>query len=572
MAKAAGDKLRKLLVAGRVDAGGLRHVSRDQVEAFARDHGFAEPFLLETSARENTGIAELKEAIAQTIPWDQLTRRSSPDLYRRMKEQIVDLRDERRALMRFKELRETLSLRMPDNFTDDELSTVVGLLTSPGVVWRLEFGSWILLQPEMINACAQAVIRAIGEDRNELGCIPQQRVLEAELPFPEDLERLPEEDERIVLQEMLRSLLERGLCYEQHYHSGAMLVFPAFARRERPDRPDHPSVMVTYRFEGFLDDIYATLVVGLHYASMFDIHALWSGAADFTSPTGKPMGVLLDRKASGQAELLVHFDPQIAADIIVTFCGYVDRHLRQKAKDHGVGVKRLRHWVCGNCKEPVQNREAAMRRLDRDGRGARIVCVECEKRVSLWDDLEERFADPDLREKVRQLELETDRALDNESKERALVGDVISTVALAGQIFREFSVNDHGIDGEVEFKDDQGKATGKRVYVQLKSGHSHLRLKKNGEWIFDFKEERWIDLWRKHPAPVMLIIKRESWESDHEPDRFERQRDPEIRWVDVQEAIREQIDGENPDAKSVRFDGKRFDAQSVLAWRRRSGV
>ena len=32
--------------------------------------------------------------------------------------------------------------------------------------------------------------------------------------------------------------------------------------------------------------------------------------------------------------------------------------------------------------------------------------------------------------------------LDNESKERALVGEVISTVALAGQISREFNVSD----------------------------------------------------------------------------------------------------------------------------------
>jgi hypothetical protein len=42
----------------------------------------------------------------------------------------------------------------------------------------------------------------------------------------------------------------------------------------------------------------------------------------------------------------------------------------------------------------------------------------------------------------------------------ALVGDVISTVALAGQICREFNVSDHGIDSEIEFKDDNNEATG----------------------------------------------------------------------------------------------------------------
>jgi hypothetical protein len=47
---------------------------------------------------------------------------------------------------------------------------------------------------------------------------------------------------------------------------------------------------------------------------------------------------------------------------------------------------------------------------------------------------------------VRILEEQSAIVLDNESKERALVGEVISIVALAGQISRELTVSDHGID------------------------------------------------------------------------------------------------------------------------------
>jgi hypothetical protein len=32
------------------------------------------------------------------------------------------------------------------------------------VVWELAFGSWVLLQPERIHACAQAVIRTLQAD------------------------------------------------------------------------------------------------------------------------------------------------------------------------------------------------------------------------------------------------------------------------------------------------------------------------------------------------------------------------------------------------------------------------
>ena len=41
----------------------------------------------------------------------------------------------------------------------------------------------------------------------------------------------------------------------------------------------------------------------------------------------------------------------------------------------------------------------------------------------------------------------------------------------ANQIFRPLPMSDHGIDGEVEFKDNEGKASGKRIYIQIKSGN-----------------------------------------------------------------------------------------------------
>jgi hypothetical protein len=50
-----------------------------------------------------------------------------------------------------------------NRFTDDELKTVISLLAGPGVVWELGFGSWILLQPELINFHPRAVIRSLRE-------------------------------------------------------------------------------------------------------------------------------------------------------------------------------------------------------------------------------------------------------------------------------------------------------------------------------------------------------------------------------------------------------------------------
>ena len=127
---------------------------------------------LETSAKADIGCEELKHAILAGIRWEDIPWRSSPLLFKRLKEEIVRLKDEGRVLMRFNELRDALRLRLAGEdgqFTDEELKAVVGLLAGPGVVWELEFGSWVLLQPERINAYAQAVIQTLRADEHERG-------------------------------------------------------------------------------------------------------------------------------------------------------------------------------------------------------------------------------------------------------------------------------------------------------------------------------------------------------------------------------------------------------------------
>ena len=75
------------------------------------------------------------------------------------------------------------------------------------------------------------------------------------------------------------------------------------------------------------------------------------------------------------------------------------------------------------------------------------------------------FASPEIQQRVRDMQEESAIELGNQSKERALVGEVISTVALADQISREFNVSDQGIDMEIEFTDDAHEATGAKLLL-----------------------------------------------------------------------------------------------------------
>jgi small GTP-binding protein len=569
--RASNREFSKLLVAGRVDAGGLR-VSKAQVEAFAKERGYTQ--FLETSAKQDICCEDLKRAILEGIQWENIPWRSTPLLFKRLKEEIVRLKDEGRVLMRFNELREALQLRLSGEFprfTDEELKAVVGLLAGPGVVWELKFGSWVLLQPERINAYAQAVIQAMRADEGERGCLPEERVLSGDLTYQSSVGRLGADEERFVLLAMHQTLVERGLCLREHTDRGPLLIFPSYYRRERPELVGHPAVHVSYRFNGFLDDIYATLVVRLHHTRPFQQDQLWRYAADFKTLTEKQLGVKMTRRSEGAGELEVYFDPAIEVGEKIIFSKYVHEHLLQNARD----VVRLRHYVCPHCGTPVGNREVAMRRLDvwlekrpaDAGVGGwlsaklgktdapTIICSDCEKRVPLWDELEQSFASPETKQRVRELQEESAVVLDSESRERALVGEVISTVALAGQISREFNVSDHGLDMEIEFKSDEGEATGKRLYLHVKSGDS-LRTVPGGHetGVFIIKDEANALYWMRQPSPVLIVVRNASGE---------------VRWMEVREYLKGASEGGVKPVRQIAFEGERFDVMSVRRWRDR---
>ncbi len=305
----------------------------------------------------------IQHAILAGINWDEIPCCTTEVLFKRLKEEIIRLKDEGRVLMRFNELRETLQLRLSGEFkrfADEELRAVLMLLAGPGVVWELAFGSWVLLQPERINAYAQAVIRTLQADEHQRGCLMEERVLKGDLAYESSMPRLAGDEERFVLLAMHQTLVERGLALRQPTAEGNLLVFPSYYRRERPEQTTFPAVLSSYRFTGFLDEIYATLVVRLHHTEPFQQQQLWRYAADFKTNTGKLLGFKLTRHAPGVGELEVSFDPAVSMEERIIFSKYVHKHLLQHARD----VERLRHYVCPQCGTPVGNREVAMKRLN----------------------------------------------------------------------------------------------------------------------------------------------------------------------------------------------------------------
>ncbi|WP_295444065.1 TIR domain-containing protein [uncultured Thiodictyon sp.] len=550
--KAARKPFAKLLVAGRTDRGGLV-VSTTGMEKFMAERGFC-PSLHLTSAKTGDGCDELREAIIQAIDWQGIPETTSPALYHRLKQEILALRDQGLVLIRLAELKQRMEMTLGGvAFELPELEAVVGLLSGPGMIQRLDFGGFILLRPEVLSRYAAAVVRKVRRHPQEMGCIREDELLAGDLDY-QDFKRLPPEDESVVLRTLLDTFVSRAWCLRQPCDSTAILTFPSYFRRERREQPSHPSVLVSYRFDGPADDIYATLVVRLHHTVAFDSADLWRSAADFRTQAGAALGFTLTRESEGTSRLEVYFEPAVVPDSRVLFLRYVHEHLAQ----HAQNVVRLRHYACSDKKcdsfgQPFTYQAKIDKALAPGGKG-KVFCPDCGKPIPLRDLIEEKFDSPAVKEQVRQLQREGQAAIDNESRELLAVHHTGFIVAEAGQVYRGYTNSDHGIDGEIEFKDDQGRASGRRLYVQLKSGDSYLKQRqRDGAEVFQIKNPRWADYWQQQAYAVMLVI---------------RTSDGEIRWMDVSAYLQAATKG-GKTVKQVVFDGERLDVMSVRRWRDR---
>ncbi len=561
----AGDA-RTFLVAGRTDVG--FRFDREKVRAFAEENKYK---YFETSSKTASGIPNLRKAMLEEIPWDELTPHSSPALFKRLKDEILKLRDEGHVLTTMKELESLLRLRLPPEikFADAQLETVVSLLDGPGVVKELGFGSYILLRPEWINAYAQAVIRTLRAAESGLGCLPVSSIMEGKLIFQTEQadgkdaveKRLAPVDEKVVLQAMEQMLLERRLCLRQN----GDLVFPSYCGLERPVGPVPPKFFVSYTMRGFLDDIYSTLVVKLAHCGAFKLKELWRDAADFqTLAEGKIVGIKLIRREDGRGDLLAHAS-SITGQEQVIFASYIHGHLSEKSTEE---VPRLRFYTCPSCDEPIKNRELAMERLERDGEKAEIRCQRCDKFVLLWDMLEKRFASQAVRMRVEALRLHESSDLDSRRQGKLLVHEVSARINSANQKCHEIPGDeDEGIDLVVEFTDDEGRGTGKHMYLQLKAGNSFLKKRKSdGAEIFTIKKQNWVRYWTRQDSPMMLVI----GTFPEEPERGagnEKRAFAEVRWMEISGVLRRQSEGGKKPVKQIVFEGERLDALSVRRWR-----
>ncbi len=334
LAHANAQSIRKILVGSKLDTvaspedlTGLGNlVQRCQFLAY-----------VPTSAKTGQGMTELKAALAKAIDWSSIEKVSRPELFQRLRQHILRLREAKRVVLTFSELEGELQREMGRDFDPEALRSVVGPLARQGLVadTRLADGTRVLvLEVEQVERYAGSLILAARDNPHGVPALDVARVLSPAMTFPRISanERLRRDQELLILDCVIELLLEHGLCLR---HEG-LLIFPSLFRPTQSETGvDFPhAISLHYDFSGPIDNIYASLVTSLTLSRRFGAMRLWQDRAEFGRAGKDSLGIRRVREgrqgARGHARLDVYFDPETPTDVRELFVNLIEEHLREQ--------------------------------------------------------------------------------------------------------------------------------------------------------------------------------------------------------------------------------------------------
>lgn len=371
----------RLLVAARIDRGGLA-VGLHRIAA-AVDELQLDGFVA-TSAKEGTGIPELRDKIEAAIDWAGIPSVTSNLLFQSIK---VFLTKEKRAgrilatidelLRSYKRVMRNLEA-LPD--LRRSFNTCLRRLQSLGLVRRFSFGDLVLLQPEILDAYASSIIFAAKEEPDGMGSIQEEAVRTCKFPIPQDCRLGDKEQEKLLLLATTEDLLAHEIAFREATDNGQLLIFPSQLTRENPELPDPPGKEVVYQFEGPILNIYATLIVRLAHSNIFQPKEMWKNAVVFGPRVGGGCGVYLTEIDEGRGTMTLFYTAETIPELRQQFDDYIQSHLHRRALPNS--VVRSRVLVCPDpgCKTPI-NSEAIEKRLARGLKS--ISCVVCDAVIPL---------------------------------------------------------------------------------------------------------------------------------------------------------------------------------------------
>ncbi len=402
--------LKKFLVAARVDRGGVG-VSAGRLEMFMQKFDFQR--LFQTSAKIGTQIDALRNTIEEAIIWEDLPRVSSTRLFQTIKNFLLTAKKEGRLLDTVDGLYHSFIAKDAHAKNSEDLyakfEVCIGLLESAGLIKKLSFGNLVLLQPEILDAYASALINAVKDEPEGFGSITEERVRNGAFAMPEDERLKNKEQERMLLRALIEDLFRRELVLRE----GDVLIFPSQSTREYPDLPEPEEKPIFFDFEGPVLNIYTTLAVRLANSGIFKRDELWKKAITYTASVGGTCGIILQSDDEGRGELSLFFDSAANEQTRFQFEDYIQKYLQSKALLGS--VKRRRIFVCDECHTPLTEK-IVQNRITRGFTW--LKCPVCDTEISLLDG-EKRLSSLN-----QQIDREADRRRERETLKSKLQGKI----------------------------------------------------------------------------------------------------------------------------------------------------
>jgi class 3 adenylate cyclase/GTPase SAR1 family protein len=377
--------MKKFLVSARADRGKVS-VSKERLDALLEEFGFDGYF--ETSAKEGWKIKELKQAIKQAIPWEMLPEVTSSVLFADIKAFLLEIKKSGRLVEPAGQLYEEFARAQPEVAASesnlrDQFETCIGRLENRDLIRRLSFGGYVLLQPELLDAYASAMVNAAKEEPDGLGSIAEDSALGGQFYVPGEQKVSERGREQLLLHATVEELARHDLALKESAADGRYLVFPSQFNRDYEDAPEPKGKALAVTFDGPVQSLYATLAVRLGHSGLFTTGRaeMWRNAAVFSAKAGGKCGLYLHEFAEARGRLVIFYDrhegQSPSDETRFHFEEFVLAHARRRSLDGTVGL--VRFFICAGCGDPVP--DSYVKRLRE--RGLMTFECPCGSKVSL---------------------------------------------------------------------------------------------------------------------------------------------------------------------------------------------
>ena len=133
----------------------------------------------------------MRAAIERAIPWDELPTVTSSKLFATIKSYLLEVKSTGRLLAPVGQLFDDFARRYPELIEEDndlraDFDVCVGRLENRDLIRRLSFGDYVLLQPELLDAYASAMVIAAKDEPDGLGSLAEETALNGHFYVPDD--------------------------------------------------------------------------------------------------------------------------------------------------------------------------------------------------------------------------------------------------------------------------------------------------------------------------------------------------------------------------------------------------